>query len=51
MIITLEQLKNKGVCDEVLQAFETAVGTKTADIEWNEAAQGWLLADPFWRKW
>ncbi len=51
MIITLEQLKSKDACDEALKAFKAAVGAETADIEWNEAAQGWILADPLWRVW
>ena len=51
MIITLEQLKKKNACTEALEAFETAVGQQTADIEWNEAAQGWFLASPLWRRW
>lgn len=50
MIITLQQLENEGVCSPVLDAFEEAVGEQTADFEWTAAAQGWALADPFWRQ-
>lgn len=51
MIITLQQLKEAGACPLALQAFEKAVGQQTADMEWNQAAQGLMLADPLWRRW
>lgn len=51
MIITIQQLEERNACKEARIAFRDAVGEKTADIEWNPAAQGWLLADPIWRRW
>ena len=50
MIITLEQLKLKSACSPALKEFEKVVGQQTADIEINPAAQGWILASRFWRR-
>jgi hypothetical protein len=50
MIITLAKLKERDACLDAICEFEQAVGKQTANIEWNEAAQGWVLASP-WRTW
>ncbi|GAG20765.1 unnamed protein product, partial [marine sediment metagenome] len=46
MIITLKQLKETGACQEFIDKFKEVVGSQTADFEFNQAAQGLMLADP-----
>lgn len=55
MKITLQQLRaindSSRAVSTICEMFKAAVGDETAEIEFNEAAQGLLLGDPFWRQW
>ena len=51
MIITLDQLNEHGACEDAMIEFYATVGRQTADIKWTPAAQGWVMADPLWRRW